>query len=560
MSRLQVLVNHYNEDRTVVRRLLSSLMLQTDVDFEVLIMSDGGDVRLGEDALSGYPFAIRYAYAPHSGVCHTRNVLLDSSDAEYLMFCDADDCFSGDGLRLLVEAAEGGDVACAPFLSELPDGSTKPVTNDTLHLHAKVFRRQYLIDNDIRFPDEMEYSGDMAFLWLALSLTNRVRWVSESFYTWKWNASSITRSNPYFHVAAYGNTTTCYTLLGRELRRRGEGRLLSNLVCTMFAMIYSDISGKRWSTYPIDLVRKANECATACLAEFWDVYAAADNSVRLSGYRTMSEFLGGGIGRFEDMERRLASLMGRRRVLVIGNGVVGGNLAREIHPLNPVIYDKYKGIDERVAGVRYSVAFVCVDTPRTKESACDTSEVVNAITENDADVFVIKSTVPVGDTDRIRGMTGKTVVFSPEYYGGTQHCNNFRFDFTVLGGDRTACASVQQLLQDVYDARHRFVITDSATAELAKYMENCWLATKVAFCDQFFDIAEQLGVEYEELREIFILDPRVNPSHTFVYRDHPWWSSHCLDKDVPALSAMAHAPLIDAVIDANEDMKRRYGS
>ena len=67
-------------------------------------------------------------------------------------------------------------------------------------------------------------------------------------------------------------------------------------------------------------------------------------------------------------------------------------------------------------------------------------------------------------------------------------------------------------------------------------MENCYLATKVTFCNEFFRMAEKLGVCYEELRELVTLDPRIDPAHTFVYRDRPYWQSHCLDKDVRAIA------------------------
>ena len=42
------------------------------------------------------------------------------------------------------------------------------------------------------------------------------------------------------------------------------------------------------------------------------------------------------------------------------------------------------------------------------------------------------------------------------------------------------------MLQEVFDARHKFRITDATTAELVKYMENAYLATKVTFCNEFF--------------------------------------------------------------------------
>ncbi len=241
------------------------------------------------------------------------------------------------------------------------------------------------------------------------------------------------------------------------------------------------------------------------------------------------------------------------RTLVIGHGVVGGNVATDLAAIEPDVYDKYKGIDGRVG--RYDVAFVCVDTPLVG-GRLDTAEVDSAIRENDAEVFVVKSTVPVGATRALLESTGKRVVFSPEYYGATQHNRNFDFDFTILGGPREDCVLVVQLLQRVYDGRHRFAITDPETAELAKLMENAWIATKVSFCDQMYDIAESEGVCYEELRELFLMDPRVSPSHTFVPREHPYWDSHCLNKDVPELANSHDAPLIDAVVGFNDGRKQ----
>ena len=243
-------------------------------------------------------------------------------------------------------------------------------------------------------------------------------------------------------------------------------------------------------------------------------------------------------------------------VLIIGIGTVGSNLAKELAVLKPHLYDKYKGIDARQDGIRYDAAFVCVDTPMTCDSTCDLSEVRSAIRENDADVFVIKSTVLPGTVEKLSEETGKSVIFSPEYYGSTQHCNNFSFPFTILGGKKEACVKVVQILQHVYDGTHSFRITDSRTAELVKYMENSYLAMKVSFCQQFFDIAEKTGVCYEELRELFALDPRVEPSHTFVYRDRPYWDSHCLNKDVRAIAEAYDARLLLDVIDFNESRKQ----
>ena len=249
--------------------------------------------------------------------------------------------------------------------------------------------------------------------------------------------------------------------------------------------------------------------------------------------------------------------MDKKEVLIVGFGVVGHNLYNELKKLNPDVYDKYKPeFWDKKQGEKYDFAFVCVDTPYIDQTkTCDIEQVKAALQENDAEIYIIKSTVLPGTVETLKKETGKRIVFSPEYYGGTQHCNNFDFDFTILGGDKQDCLEVQQVLQRVYDGRHTFHIVDSTTAELVKYMENSWLATKVTFCNEFYRIANQAGVDYEELRELFILDPRVNPSHTFVYRDQPYWVSHCLNKDVPAIASMFEAPLLESVIHINNKHK-----
>ena len=240
--------------------------------------------------------------------------------------------------------------------------------------------------------------------------------------------------------------------------------------------------------------------------------------------------------------------------LIIGYGTVGHNLFEELKKLNLDICDKYKNIEKKEK--KHSVGFVCVDTPLVNGKV-DCTEVENAINENDCDIYVIKSTVYVGFVEYLKDKAHKRIIFSPEYYGGTQHCNNFEFNFTILGGDKKDCLTIQQFLQGAYDARHTFHIVDSKTAELVKFMENSWLAYKVSFCIDFMETAKKCDVNYEELRELFILDPRVNPSHTFVYDEHPYWDSHCLNKDVPSIANQFDIESLKKIIEINNKRKNK---
>lgn len=245
-------------------------------------------------------------------------------------------------------------------------------------------------------------------------------------------------------------------------------------------------------------------------------------------------------------------MMNNINILIVGYGVVGTNISNEISNLKPDIYDKYKSGFNTKRGIKYDIAFICVDTPLLDDYSLDTKEVKNAILENDSEIYVVKSTCPLGTIDKLKSETGKRIIFSPEYYGGTQHCNNFAFDFTILGGDKEDCIEVIQALQHCYDGRHTFRITDSKTAELVKFMENSFLATKVSFCNQFYNICKKHGISYEELRELFILDKRLGESHTFVYKDKPYWDSHCLNKDVPHIAYTEDAKLLKDVCKFND--------
>lgn len=250
--------------------------------------------------------------------------------------------------------------------------------------------------------------------------------------------------------------------------------------------------------------------------------------------------------------------MKRNDILIVGYGTVGNNLYKELANLNPDIYDKYKKeVNTKDENKIYDVIFICVDTPLI-DNNLDISEVRNAIQENKGTIYVIKSTCPLGTVEDLKKETNKRIIFSPEYYGGTQHCNNFAFDFTILGGDKEDCIEVIQILQNCYDGRHSFRITDSKTAELVKFMENSFLATKVSFCNQFYEICKNNGIDYEELRELFILDSRVGCSHTFVYKDKPYWDSHCLNKDVFYVSNLKDADLLKYIYEYNEKQKNKH--
>ena len=71
-------------------------------------------------------------------------------------------------------------------------------------------------------------------------------------------------------------------------------------------------------------------------------------------------------------------------------------------------------------------------------------------------------------------------------------------------------------------------------------------------------VCKKLNISYEELRECDNLDPRNNSSHTFVYDNHPYTDSHCINKDIPAIAYTYDMELIIKAYEMNEEDKKKY--
>jgi UDPglucose 6-dehydrogenase len=96
-------------------------------------------------------------------------------------------------------------------------------------------------------------------------------------------------------------------------------------------------------------------------------------------------------------------------------------------------------------------------------------------------------------------------------------------------------------------------------AELVKYMENCWLATQVMFGYEFSRIAQLVGADYSQVRELWALDPRVSKWHTLVM-EKPGFGGKCLPKDLAGIIAASEAlgfepAVLSAVKSENDEIR-----
>ena len=231
MKKLNILIPQYNECEVDISPLLDSIAIQQNIDFDeigVIICNDGSDYILCDNFIQSYPFDIQYYKESHKGVSATRNFLLNKSDAEYVMFCDADDMFyNACGLWILFREFEKGefDAFISTFIEEARDDDSVMYINhdiDTTFVHGKVYRKQYLIDNNIRFNDLLTIHEDSYFVTLAQKCTDssRIKYCPTSFYLWRWRYNSVCRHDPKYILKTYINMIDSNDALVDEFVKR----------------------------------------------------------------------------------------------------------------------------------------------------------------------------------------------------------------------------------------------------------------------------------------------------------------------------------------------------
>lgn len=260
------------------------------------------------------------------------------------------------------------------------------------------------------------------------------------------------------------------------------------------------------------------------------------------------------------------------KIAVIGYGYVGHAVERffKLNHKNSVIhYDtnpmcSSSATQEEVN--QCDLAVICVSTPCIADGSCDISAVESTVNWLNTPLILIKSTVPPKTTDNLRKSTKKHIVFSPEYIGeSTYYTGKTGFDheildapFYIFGGEPEDTAKLVEIYQRIAGPFKIYHQTSDVVAELTKYMENSYLATKVAFCHEFHQICKVADADYQKVRECWLLDPRIGASHTAVFSDsiNPF-GGKCLPKDISAIVKFSqqsgYTPkLLEEVISSND--------
>ena len=258
---------------------------------------------------------------------------------------------------------------------------------------------------------------------------------------------------------------------------------------------------------------------------------------------------------------------------IIGQGFVGSAIREGLGAFYEVLtYDldtaKSNSTHENLCS-RADIIFVCLPTPMRKDGSCDTRILESAILEIEkccpekrSPILVIKSTIPPGTTARISKATRLPVCFSPEFLTEANSFEDFKNQTRIIiGGPRPATGTVKQMFRKAFPTIP-IVKTGTKTAEMVKYFTNCFLATKVTFANEMYEICESSGIDYDKVSEYALYDTRIGKTHLAVPGPDGdrGFGGHCFPKDLAAMikfSEVSGVPrersdLLRQVRDSNE--------
>lgn len=234
------------------------------------------------------------------------------------------------------------------------------------------------------------------------------------------------------------------------------------------------------------------------------------------------------------------------KVGIIGNGFVGESQAFAFSPIAEVrIYDinPLKTTHTLDEVHQCDFIFVCVPTPMKSTGEQDISYVETVFEQSKSGpIYIIKSTILPGTTKLLQSKYPEiNIIFNPEFLTErTAKLDMLTQARIILGGDNELTKRVQLLYSSRFMNRH-FILTDSTTAELIKYMNNSFFATKVSIMNEFYRLSQVIGANWSDALYGFAADGRIGDSHLHVPGPDGrlGYGGTCFPKDVNAIVSLA---------------------
>lgn len=208
----------------------------------------------------------------------------------------------------------------------------------------------------------------------------------------------------------------------------------------------------------------------------------------------------------------------------VGAGFIGTAIRQGMKGLaNVEVYDKYKTESSTCASLeelceKIDIIFVAVPTPMYEDGACDTRIIESVVSEisnlpnvgNGTHTVLIKSTVPPGTTEGLQQKyPNVNLVHNAEFLREATATQDWiDQDRIIIGGDSAGVQRAKKMYENTFPGVP-IVECSSKMSEYTKYVTNNFLTVKVAFANEVFEIANKLGLDFDELVKTATLDKRL---------------------------------------------------
>jgi nucleotide sugar dehydrogenase len=256
----------------------------------------------------------------------------------------------------------------------------------------------------------------------------------------------------------------------------------------------------------------------------------------------------------------------KEKLGIIGQGFVGSAVREGMkNHFDVICYDKDPQKFSNVGSIfevveNTDTTFLCVPTPMMRSGECDLgilSSALNNIAEcvkslnKEGYIVVIKSTVPPGTTEKYNKIfTQLDIVFNPEFLTEANAVEDYKNQNRIIvGGERPGSTRVKQIFSKAFP-KVPIIKTSSTIAEMIKYVTNTFLATKVSFANEMYQICQGLDVDYDKVIEYARYDDRLGNSHWSVPGPDKdfGYGGHCFPKDIAALRFVAEELAVDTTM------------
>jgi UDPglucose 6-dehydrogenase len=226
----------------------------------------------------------------------------------------------------------------------------------------------------------------------------------------------------------------------------------------------------------------------------------------------------------------------------IGQGWIGKNYAdyyedQGFEIVRYALEEEYKHNEKKIKDC--DIVFIAVPTPTKKQDFDDTilKEVLTKVGDNK--IAVIKSTVLPGTTERMQQLyPDKIIVHSPEFLTEkTAQFDAVHPKRNIVGYvDERGQVAAREVIKIFPSAPYQAILP-AKEAELIKYAGNCWFYLKVVYINMLYDLAQQLDIDYELVKEALSYDTRIGHTHLDpVHKSGRGAAGSCFVKDFAAFS------------------------